>query len=143
MSDPVARKKWYADGLCFECTQCGNCCSGPPGHVWLTKTEIARISKFIGRKDGLLGKEHLRRTGFKYSLTEKPDGDCIFLKRNGRMSYCSIYEVRPRQCRTWPFWSGNLKSQAAWNATAKTCPGMGRGEHYSFLAIEELRVKKP
>ena len=25
---------WYRDGLRFQCTQCGNCCTGDPGVVW-------------------------------------------------------------------------------------------------------------
>ena len=138
----MATAKWYKQGLSFECTQCGNCCSGPPGYVWVTKADIARISKFIGRKDGGLGKEHLRRVSFRYSLTEKSDGDCIFLKREGNKTLCGIYQVRPRQCGTWPFWTTNLKSEAAWDAASEKCPGMGRGKQFTFLAIEELRVGK-
>lgn len=136
------KEKWYGAGLAFECTQCGNCCSGPPGFVWVTKEEIARIAKHIGRKDGWLGRDHLRRVGFKYSLTELSDGDCVFLKREGGKSYCGIYKVRPLQCRTWPFWSVNLKSEAAWNRAVETCPGMNRGKQHDFVAIEDLRLKK-
>lgn len=138
----AARRKWYRDGLSFECTQCGNCCSGPPGYVWVNKQDIARIAKFLGLPDGRLGKKHLRRVGLRRSLTEEANGDCTFLKRDGGKAYCSIYDVRPLQCRTWPFWSGNLKSQDAWNAAATTCPGMNRGNHYGFVAVEELRLKK-
>lgn len=138
----MAREKWYAAGLHFECTQCGNCCSGPPGYVWVTKEEISRISKSLGREDGWLDKKHLRRVQFRYSLTEKSDGDCIFLKRDGEKSYCSIYDVRPLQCRTWPFWTENLRSVDSWNRAALTCPGMNRGKEYNFVAIEDIRLKK-
>ena len=31
---PADSGPWYADGLSFECTMCGNCCTGPPGAVW-------------------------------------------------------------------------------------------------------------
>ena len=134
--------KWYADGLKFECTQCGNCCSGPPGHVWVTRKEIAGIADFLGLADHGLGKEHLRRIGFKLSLTEKPGGDCIFLKRDGKKSYCGIYKVRPLQCRTWPFWTDNLRSEQAWSSAGQNCPGMNKGRPYSFVAVEELRLKK-
>lgn len=134
--------KWYAGGLKFECTQCGNCCSGPPGYVWVTKQEMTRIAEFIGCKDKRLGKDHVRRVGFKHSLTEKPDGDCVFLKREGGKSYCSIYEVRPLQCRSWPFWSENLKSERAWNCAAANCPGMNKGKRYDFVAVEELRLER-
>ena len=56
---------------------------------------------------------------------------------------CSIYLVRPLQCRTWPFWSSNLTSAEAWNRAAKTCPGMNRGKRCEFATIEDIRTKKP
>ena len=135
----MGKDKWYASGLKFECTQCGNCCSGAPGYVWATKDEIQAIAKFLGQSDGWLGKEHLRRVGFRYSLTEKPNGDCVFLKRADGRATCSIYSVRPVQCRTWPFWNENLRSEEAWTKAARNCPGMNHGPHYGFVAIEDLR----
>ena len=34
--DPSPNTPWYADGLPFTCTQCGDCCTGDPGYVWVT-----------------------------------------------------------------------------------------------------------
>lgn len=138
----MAKEKWYQTGLSFTCSQCGNCCSGAPGYVWATKEEVVGISKFLGRSDGRLGKEHLRRVGLRYSLTEKPNGDCVFLKRAHGKSTCSIYPVRPLQCRTWPFWTENLRSQDAWNHAHVICPGMNTGTHHDFVQIETTRKKK-
>lgn len=136
--------KWYRDGLRFSCTQCGNCCTGPPGYVWVTREEIRRIAEFLQRDDAWLPKSMLRRVGFKYSLTEKANGDCVFLQPTGEGKRgCSIYPVRPLQCRTWPFWNINLKSPADWaEAADSTCPGMNNGKHHNFVAIEEVRLKK-
>jgi Fe-S-cluster containining protein len=139
---PMASEKWYQAGLSFECTQCGNCCSGDPGYVWATKDEIARIAEFLGRTDGWLDRTQLRRVGFRYSLTEKRDGDCIFLKREGGKAMCGIYPVRPTQCRTWPFWTQNLTSLDAWNQARRTCPGMNHGKHYDFVQIETARKQR-
>ena len=138
----MGKDKWYASGLKFECTQCGNCCSGPPGYVWTTKEEIKAIAEFIGQRDGWLGKEHLRRVGLRYSLTEKPGGDCVFLRRSGGKATCSIYPVRPLQCRTWPFWNNVVRNPSTWAETAETCPGMNNGKHYDFVQIEQIRTKK-
>ena len=137
----MSRDRWYTAGLRFECTQCGNCCSGDPGYVWATKEEVARIAEFLGRPDGWLDKQQLRRVGLRYSLTEKANGDCIFLKRANGKSMCSIYPVRPGQCRTWPFWNSNLKTPEAWAAAAGTCPGMNNGKHYDLVQIEVSRSK--
>jgi len=35
---------WYRDGLSFSCTQCGNCCSGPEGYVWVDEEELVQIA---------------------------------------------------------------------------------------------------
>ncbi len=136
------KEKWYREGLRFECTQCGNCCSGDPGYVWATKEEIRRISEFLGRNDGWLDRAHLRRVGLRYSLTEKDDGDCVFLKRENGKTTCGIYPVRPLQCRTWPFWDQNLKSRHVWDDIQRTkCPGMNKGRPYTFVQIETIRTK--
>ena len=44
----AARPDWYDDGLRFECTQCGNCCTGPPGMVWFTPEEGRRMAEGLG-----------------------------------------------------------------------------------------------
>ena len=139
----IAKTKWYQAGLRFECTRCGNCCSGDPGYVWATKEEIDGISTFLGplQADGI-DKKHFRRVGLHYSLNEKPNGDCIFLSREDGKTGCAIYPVRPLQCRTWPFWPQNLRSPDAWNNSHKKCPGINTGKHYDFVQIESRRTQK-
>ncbi|MFQ5413426.1 MAG: YkgJ family cysteine cluster protein [Phycisphaerae bacterium] len=138
----MAKTPWYGGGLRFECTRCGNCCGGDPGYVWATKEEIRRIANFLGRSDGWLDPQHLRRVGFRYSLTEKPGGDCIFLRRDGDKSACTIHAVRPLQCRTWPFWTENLRSPDAWAHAGEKCPGMNNGQHYDLVQIETTRKQR-
>lgn len=135
--------KWYKGGLRFTCTQCGNCCTGAPGYVWLTREEIQKIAEFLDRPDGSLPEGTLRRVGFKYSLTERANGDCVFLMTmpDGK-KICSIYPVRPLQCRTWPFWNQNLRTPGAWAEAAERCEGMNNGEPHNFVAIEKVRLKK-
>ncbi|MFQ5429947.1 MAG: YkgJ family cysteine cluster protein [Phycisphaerae bacterium] len=138
---PGPREPWYKDGLQFSCTQCGNCCTGAPGYVYVTREEIERIAAFIGREGRGLTRTHVRRVGRRLSLTEdRRTCDCCFLERtdDGRR-VCGIYSVRPLQCRTWPFWSVNLRSRAAWEAAARDCPGIGRGRRRSFVQIEIRR----
>ena len=44
----VAEQPWFQDGLHFECTQCGKCCTGEPGFVWVNDEEIDKLAKFRG-----------------------------------------------------------------------------------------------
>lgn len=134
----MADYTWYRKGLSFECVQCGNCCSGEPGYVWVSETEHRKIAKALGMRDGKLPPEYIRRVGFRYSLTEQGNGDCIFLERNGQTVGCQIYDVRPLQCRTWPFWSCNLKSPEHWAVAATMCPGMDQGKFYDAGRIDEI-----
>ena len=61
--------------------------------------------------------------GKALSLIEKQKYDCVFLE-SGK---CSVYQARPIQCRTYPFWEEILKSEKAWNEEAAYCPGIGKG----------------
>lgn len=138
----AGKEKWYQGGLRFTCTQCGRCCTGEPGYVWVTREEIKRIAEFLNREDGWLDKKMLRRVGFRFSLTEKANGDCIFLQSNNGQRGCSVYPVRPLQCRTWPFWTMNLKSPDTWGEASENCPGMNNGKTYDVEDIERIRTKK-
>jgi uncharacterized protein len=69
--------------------------------------------------------------------------DCVFLDRTSipGKAVCSIYSVRPMQCRTWPFWPENLKSRRHWETVKRRtpCPGMDRG---NLVPIEHIRIQR-
>jgi Fe-S-cluster containining protein len=130
MSDPL----WYQNGLRFKCTQCGDCCSGDPGVVWVDQEELASIAEFAGLTETELRLRHTHTVEKRISLSERPNGDCSFLDKESRR--CTIYSVRPKQCRTWPFWNSNLETPEAWEETRRACPGIGKG---SFVPLEEIQ----
>ena len=137
-SDGMEGDVWYQSGLAFECTGCGNCCSGPSsGFVWVDDTEIAKLAARMGIDDvDRFDHQFVRRVGARRSLVEYSDGDCIFLDPDSRR--CSVYEDRPRQCRTWPFWDTNVASPQAWAKAAKGCPGCNQGRVYSLGHIQRV-----
>lgn len=51
---------------------------------------------------------------------------------------CTIYEVRPLQCRTYPFWHQNLINQKIWDKEKDHCPGIGKGRRYTKEEIESI-----
>ena len=68
----------------------------------------------------------------RISLIEKPNFDCIFWEKDG----CSVYHYRPMQCRSYPFWSGNLVSAHTWEQLKSSCPGVGVGRLHSRREID-------
>jgi uncharacterized protein len=134
----MAGEPWYKDGLRFECTQCGDCCTGAPGFVWVNQEEIDALAAKIGITVDEFEKKYVRKIGIRRSLVEFPNGDCVFFDTEKRN--CSVYEARPRQCRTWPWWNSNLQSEKAWKETCEVCPGSGKGKLYSLEHIEEQRA---
>src|SRR5262245_2115435 len=123
MSEP-----WFAGGLRFRCTRCGNCCTGAPGHVWVDGEEVSAIADFRGETVEEVTGLHTRLTRHGRSLREKANGDCVFYDRDRG---CTIYPVRPRQCRTWPFWESNVVTPESWVRTCEICPGSGKGGRIS------------
>jgi Fe-S-cluster containining protein len=127
MADP-----WYRDGLRFTCTRCGKCCTGEPGFVWVNEAELAAIAELRGEPVEEVTALYSRPSRGKWTLREQANGDCVFYER-GRG--CTVYEVRPRQCRTWPFWESNVATPADWRRTVADCPGSGEGE---LIPVEEI-----
>lgn len=130
MSEP-----WYSDGLRFTCTRCGNCCTGEPGYVWVNDEELAAIAALRGEPVEQVRALYTRPAARGPTLREKDNGDCVFFERGAG---CTVYSVRPRQCRTWPFWESNLATPEDWQRTCRVCPGSGEGE---LIPAEEITLR--
>jgi len=135
----MSDEPWYEDGLRFKCTQCGDCCTGAPGYVWVNKAEIAAIAESVGIDVEAFETKYVRKVGIRKSLVEYPNGDCVFF--DGESRRCTVYEARPRQCRSWPFWDSNVRTPKAWKETCQVCPGSGKGTLVPVgKIVEQLRV---
>ena len=132
-TSPTASDPWYADGLRFRCTQCGDCCTGAEGYVWVNQQEVEELAEAVGMKPETFERRFVKRVGIRRSLKERANGDCVLLDKETRR--CTAYEVRPRQCRTWPFWNSNLRSREAWDEAAEACPGCNKG---SLVPLEQI-----
>jgi Fe-S-cluster containining protein len=135
-------RAWYQDGLRFECTMCGACCSGGPGLVRFTDDEAHAMAAKRGVSIDEFLARFTRVVDGARSLLELPTEhglDCVFLDRAtipGK-AVCSLYEARPAQCRTFPWWPEHLRSPAAWRSLGKDCEGVGRGP---VVTEREIRV---
>ena len=128
---------WEAQGgLRFECLECGRCCGGAPGSVWVSSAEQARIAKYLCLDAEELRKKYLVRKLGRVSLREQENFDCVFYERNS--AQCLIYKVRPRQCSLFPFWPSMLREENIWNFYAERCPGMNQGKLYTKEMIDNI-----
>jgi Fe-S-cluster containining protein len=123
---------WFQDGLRFRCTRCGHCCTGEAGFVWVNEAELQQIAEYRGEPEAEARQLYARPTPRGWTLREQANGDCVFFDRQHG---CGIYPVRPRQCRSWPFWESNVETPVAWAKTCDVCPGSGQGELISVAEI--------
>jgi len=136
------KKPWYAAGLAFECGQCGRCCAGPEeGNIWVSEDEIFAIANHLNISIEQMQKIYIRKSGWRLNIIEdRQTNDCIFLKPGSDGSKgCSIYGVRPAQCRTWPFWKINLATPNSWCNAGQRCPGINHGKKFTLEEIEARR----
>lgn len=90
-----------------KCQECGgHCCIGESGYIWISKDEIKALAQYLNLSIEAFALKYLLKVGYKYSIKEitleKNNYACIFFDTNKKA--CSIYEFRPLQCRTFPFW---------------------------------------
>jgi Fe-S-cluster containining protein len=127
---------WYHEGLKFSCTRCGACCTGAPGYVWVSVDEIKALARFRGLAVKEFSRRFVRQVGDQFSLIERPGGDCIFWDA---AAGCTVYDARPVQCRTWPFWPENVETPEDWQRITQICPGSGKGKlHPAAQIIESI-----
>jgi Fe-S-cluster containining protein len=131
--------KWYHDGLRFTCQNCGKCCQGPGGYVWLTEKEAELLAEV---KNVSLAKFYATFTRIcrgKLAIIDSANGDCVFLKNN----HCEVYEARPIQCRTFPWWHEIIGTSKDWNSNVYQCPGINQGKLHSAAEIESCMWQDP
>jgi len=155
----------------FQCQRCGSCCHHKRPKEFDDLVSLPRLKEFWAKSnliyltkqdvENISRKTGLESTGFvdtlyKYDgqfvrvddsgkkvildfpvMKSKEDTTCLFYD-NG----CSIYSVRPRACRLFPFRveeetnpNGDIILCVSYN---KTCPGIGKGKMADKKKLEKL-----
>jgi len=116
----------------FACQQgCTNCCT-QSGHVYLTEDDITTIAAHLELTPEQFEARYVTRRDDHPRLKMRLDENCFFLAQGG----CRIHEVKPLQCRVFPYWPENVGTRRAWDRLRKYCPGVGVGE---LVQITEVR----
>jgi len=137
---------FYRNGLRFECKRCSKCCRHTPGYVFLSEADIDTLAGALGLTRQLVLSRYCRRVRFgpvgRISLKEKPNVDCILWEDGG----CSVYDARPLQCKSFPFWGSCLATAEEWQHQGRLCRGIDTGRLHTFEEIErwlDLRMTEP
>ncbi len=121
--EPV--EPWFNDGLKFKCTGCGQCCTGSPGYVFLSLTDLERLADHFQLSAKDFASQYTKKLNDQYVLLDRPNSsDCSFLKDQK----CTVYNARPTQCRTFPWWIHNLRDHEDWKQAAEKCEGINHPE---------------
>jgi Fe-S-cluster containining protein len=121
----IIRKEGFNFGFnpkaCEECG--GKCCTGESGYIWVTPIEMQKIANFLNIPLEEFKQKFLIKVGYKFSIKEKllskNNYACLFFDE--KTNRCTIYDVRPNQCRTFPFWDFFKRNV---NEVKKECPGI-------------------
>jgi len=138
---------YHSTPIRFQCTQCSQCCyGGKDAYVRASTQEIEKIIRFMQIDTDEFETEYLVKLvdlGYgirmKQSILAKTmgkQGRCMLLSDEGK---CSVYSVRPTQCRTYPFWPEILISEEKWNNEITRCEGINQGNVVEIAHIEQQK----
>lgn len=103
--------------------------------IEVSESEAEAIRRFLGLSATWFRRRYLCRIDDgALGIRIEPQGHCVFLDTVA--GKCSVYTVRPVQCRTYPFWPELVYDSRDWKREARRCEGIGRGEGVSVEKIE-------
>jgi Fe-S-cluster containining protein len=134
-------KKWLEKGIQFECQGSGKCCvsHGEYGYVYLDKKDRTKLAKFLNLSLSEFMKTFCKLSdGFYHLKSDHKSEECVFLKKKK----CTVYEARPTQCKTWPFWPEVLNPKS-WNQDVRSfCPGVGKGKIFTAKEVQNIAAEQ-
>ncbi len=116
-------------GFRFRCRRSGNCCARPAGVVRVTDAEVGAMAAARSMSTAGFRSRFVDPRGDR--LRDGPGGRCPMLA-DGAVARCTVYEARPAQCRSWPYWPG-MRIPAVVEQARRFCPGI------ELLAPDEAR----
>ena len=117
----------------FECQpECTQCCT-MAGNVYLTEHDADRIAAHLEVTPVEFRQQYCVYEDDELRLLGRSKDPCRFVTAAG----CSIHEVKPVQCRTFPFWPEYVANKRSWKNLSRFCPGIGVGP---IIPVEQVRA---
>ena len=119
----------------FECQESckGKCCKlnreAEKSFIFLSETEAHQIAMISGERIeqfAILAEfdstRFTKKKSKQWYLNNSGLAACRFFKKGK----CSIYDFRPTQCATFPYWPENM-TKKGWKQIGEFCPGIDKG----------------
>ena len=117
----------------FECQpECTHCCT-MAGNVFLTEDDVDRIAAHLELTPAEFREQHCLYDDEDLRLAGRSKDPCRLVTATG----CSIHEVKPVQCRTFPYWPEYVVNKRSWKNLGSFCPGIGVGP---IIPVEQVRT---
>lgn len=131
----------WEKGIRFQCQGSGKCCTshGEYGFVFMNIKDRQRMARHLKMRTSAFTKKYCTLdNGFYHLKEEKKNPDCLFLE--GKR--CGVYEGRPTQCRTWPFWPEIMNAKIWKKEVVSFCPGINKGPLIEAKMIEKILAEQ-
>lgn len=104
--------------------------------IYLRPEEPARLGAWLGLTEAQFRKRFVTTTAAGAEVIEVKEVGigCPLLEGD----LCSVDEVKPGQCRAYPFWSELVGDRHAWRREKRDCEGIGRGPVWPRDEIERM-----
>ena len=118
----------------FQCQHgCVRCCESK-GVVYLTEQDSTRIAAYLNKSLPDFESKYVYRTAHLRRLRTPRGSPCPFLGNGG----CTIHDVKPVQCRLFPFWPEYIENAIEWARLRTWCPGIGKGELIQITSVNQI-----
>jgi Fe-S-cluster containining protein len=115
---------------------CGKCCSrrGKYAYVYVNDDEVVALARLRGTSVRAFERAYTFVDELGWTQIRFDGEYCPFLDRTNNT--CTVYEARPVQCRTFPFW-GDMIDKKGWTPEAREiCEGVGHGPVHPVAKVE-------
>ncbi|WP_232300508.1 YkgJ family cysteine cluster protein [Desulfonatronovibrio magnus] len=104
----------------FNCKMCGQCCQGNGGIVATIEEQMA-MADFLNICLSEFQDQYIRKSKDKFFVQTSRQGTCLFFIPD---QGCRVHPVKPRTCRAWPFFRGNLMDESSFDMAREYCSGI-------------------